>query len=436
VKGTPNIGDNDVFYGDNGGTLTITIAGGAGSTNYTVDLTCDPPGRIDFASSSVTLAGGASQTVALSGRSIGDATITATEHYSAASSASKVAHVIPKVAKIEYQLAGSDDWRLARRPITVPVGATVAFKAIPLPSTGTFPSGEPIWSGTSGASGTGDTTTVQFNTASPAGTSYTVTATCGNSVTMYVICVNVQLITRTEASTPDGSPSSRTTVGVGEIVDVTLTPTSLGHVTWSLAGGGELSATKGNPIEFTAPGQAANPCTITANCAGLSWTVPFNVIPPAGETATVSSINSYLIGTQGVGFVLAITVTPTNVSFHNVSIKEQKGTRSNITGVFKSHPTKNIHHPNIHFTLLDVNNQWSDTLWCQGYPANEWSLGHMDWTIPVRWAVNPIPTAPGSEGIPDRTETFDMAPDGTTTLSKLGRTVSRSPSQTTGVQLQ
>lgn len=73
-------------------------------------------------------------------------------------------------------------------------GTSVTFKAIPDPCDASWPSGKPIWGGTSGASGTGETKNVTFNTKSSSPTDYkTVTATCGNTVTANVIVCEVEV---------------------------------------------------------------------------------------------------------------------------------------------------------------------------------------------------------------------------------------------------
>ena len=56
----PGPADNYVAYGGTK-TLTVTVQGGSGSTNYTVGLSCSgngtPAGNVTFSSSSVTVAG-------------------------------------------------------------------------------------------------------------------------------------------------------------------------------------------------------------------------------------------------------------------------------------------------------------------------------------------------------------------------------------------
>jgi hypothetical protein len=62
------------------------------------------------------------------------------------------------------------------------VGHSVSFQAVPTPNGSGWPAGWPVWSGSSGASGTGPTCSVTFSTLSSSTSNYyTVTATCGNT---------------------------------------------------------------------------------------------------------------------------------------------------------------------------------------------------------------------------------------------------------------
>ena len=56
----------------------------------------------------------------------------------------------------------------------------------------------------------------------------------------------VKVKTETVATTP--ADRKRVKLGVGEKVTLTLQPTALTPVTWSVTGSGTLSATSGNPI--------------------------------------------------------------------------------------------------------------------------------------------------------------------------------------------
>src|SRR5262249_5219006 len=71
---------------------------------------------------------------------------------------------VVSVEKIQYQ--SDSTFTDISGNLYVLKGTSVTFKAVPEPSGASWPSGKPVWGGTAGASGTGDTTSVTFNTAS------------------------------------------------------------------------------------------------------------------------------------------------------------------------------------------------------------------------------------------------------------------------------
>lgn len=166
--------------------------------------------------------------------------LTVTDNEGMTHSTSCKVYVI-KVDKIQYDDpdTGYTDIQF---PIYVYKGTTVTFKAIPDPSDASWPSGKPVWGGSSGASGTGSTTQVTFDTLSSSTTDYkTVTATCGNTVTANVIVYKWLNVTTPQDNFLGGSPSR---YGVYEKVDLTceieppgLTGTQVGGLRWSIQSG-------------------------------------------------------------------------------------------------------------------------------------------------------------------------------------------------------
>ena len=89
----------------------------------------------------------------------------------------------------------SGTWNDINGDIYVLKGESLSFKAFPNPTEG-WPKDKPVWSGTSGASGTGETKSVSFGTTSTSTTDYkTVVATCGTSTkTANVIVFDAEII--------------------------------------------------------------------------------------------------------------------------------------------------------------------------------------------------------------------------------------------------
>ena len=196
--------------GDNGGTLKVTLAGETSGTQYDITLSARPNpvegqtgGAVDLATSSVTLGSGGSEQVSLSGRAPGDVKILA--YGSGLSEVAVDATVVYPIKEIQWEWPGNDShWSKGSGStkvtdtVYVPLGATVTFKAIPDPANAAWPSGVPLWSGSTEAAGTGPTISATFNTLERS----TVTATCGTSYkTVTVIPMDIVLVSlRSESS--------------------------------------------------------------------------------------------------------------------------------------------------------------------------------------------------------------------------------------------
>lgn len=121
------------------------------------------------------------------------------------------------------------------------------IQALPTPANRQFPRGRPVWSGTSGASGTGQTTSVTFNTASSSTSDFkTVIATAGNSMT-----VNAIVYELTGTFTPEIVFTGRSLTRFGIEENITLGFTATPSLTASQIGG--LQWRLRHPERATAP---------------------------------------------------------------------------------------------------------------------------------------------------------------------------------------
>ncbi len=125
----PGPADNYVAYGGTK-TLTVTVQGGSGSTNYTVGLSCSgngtPAGNVTFSSSSVTVAGGGgSQTLSISGQTTGYVTITGTASNAATGT------VNGAVVQVDIQRNGAT---ISGETTSVMVGQHIVLKGFPQPA--------------------------------------------------------------------------------------------------------------------------------------------------------------------------------------------------------------------------------------------------------------------------------------------------------------
>lgn len=210
----------------------------------------------------------------------------------------------------------------------------------------------------------------------------------------------------------------RTTIGVGEIVNFGGMPPK---TKWA-ASAGSLSVNTGSSTTFTAPNNAAN-ATITMTIGKLTKTITFNVVEPSGyDHANVTATNHYTIGTAGAGMTLSIYIAPTSVSFVKVSIMEIGLDASNVSGYFTNFPAQQLHHSSDIWVPLDSNNLFGDNANASGYPP-VWTSGSFTWNIPVKWSVQ-------GSGVTNSmkngwSQVFSIDPLGTMTVTKFGRSVTR-----------
>jgi len=252
-----------------------------------------------------------------------------TNHYSKSASVT----VTAGIDRIQYQ-SGSD-FVDVEGTLYVLNGTTVTFKAIPKPENATFPSGKPVWSGTSGISGTGQTKSVTFNTTSTSSTDYkTVIATAGVSIT-----VNVVVIELTGVLTPDDNFAGHSTTrfGIHEHLTLgfTVTPTGLtaeqiGGLQWQkTSGSGELANA---PTNGTGSFNVADsPGSATLQLKLLQG--PSKESGPVSNLTVVAPSDGYVLKQplSGIrhfqnywscGFLGNVYVLPNDVSFYNLFFRE------------------------------------------------------------------------------------------------------------------
>lgn len=144
----------------------------------------------------------------------------------------------------------------------------------------------------------------------------------------------IKLESQTDATIP--SNRTRTKLGVGETVKLTLQPSSLAAVSWSLTGKGTLTSRAGNPITYTAYERAVPAPSITATYKGVSQSVSFTIVEPSAVVIRQKDGTGiwHVYGRPFCGFKGWMYLTPADVSFENVEIFEGSATAS-CTGYFE-----------------------------------------------------------------------------------------------------
>jgi hypothetical protein len=120
-----------------------------------------------------------------------------------------------RVQKIQYYDRDAG-WTDVSGTLYVYKGDSIKFKAIKSSDNVPWPSGKPVWGGSSGVSGTGEITAITFSTKSTSGADYkTVTAECCNTVTVNVIVCEVE-VTDIKFNHDDPSPGHYAAINIKE----------------------------------------------------------------------------------------------------------------------------------------------------------------------------------------------------------------------------
>jgi hypothetical protein len=285
-----------------------------------------------------------------------------------------------------------------------------------------FGSADPSSSSSSSASATlGDACSGQVTTVT-----FTVTDASGATDTDNVDVTVPDIQSTTESSAPDGTDNSRDTIGVGEKVDMAITPAGL-NPTWSTSQNGTIQ-TPGDPDNATlTAGDTSGQITVTAYIQGFTLTNSFNVVVPSSLTAT----KAYGYSTIGSTWqIIQVKVHPENVSFDNVYWSEDTCPASKVSGYFWDLHIKTInnldHDPQNNGTYqpsyIPFNqNIVSDMDKAVGLPPT-YEDGYMEWKIPTSWITTDDYNTGNSRTPFDQspvTQSFSMASTGIITISKL-----------------
>jgi hypothetical protein len=230
---------------------------------------------------------------------------------------------------------------------------------------------------------------------------------------------------KTQLDAPDGSPKTRTVIGVGE--RVTLKANKL--VSWKATGGDPTSAAPKGQLSWQAP-RFKGDAEITAEMVDKTQTakLAFSVVEPSSTTAKKEKELGYPAGRQGVGMKLQFIFGPSNVSFGGVEMRELSGPASDIKGYYEHEGMPHQHDATPKFYAIGANNQLAgetrDTAAQQGMDP-PWDKGSFHWQIPNEFRAD-------EEASPKTfafvTQEFVMADDtGTTTVSKGGASATRKP---------
>jgi len=331
-------------------------------------------------------------------------------NYSTAwSDSDEVTVTVVGVDKLQYE--DGENYVDVSGTLYVLVGTTVNFKAISTPSNAAWPSGKPTWGGSSGASGSGATKAVTFNTVSEStGDFKTVTVTCGNTVTANVVVFD---ITPTLFPVADFEDRSYTEFGLKEdiLLDYTSTPSlsesQIGSLEWSIeSGSGDLIDNDDGTGMFTVsttPGVFTLAITrISGPGSGGSNAKRFQAGNGKGPTDIYNKDvpNSsiwHVKGKASVGFVAYTHFEPKDVSFGNLTFAEG-GDAGDGEGCLAFKDDENHPHtPSWRGIMVPVKPEGSrvtrkDLIKTGEYDPPFQNGGTFKWTIPMYWSDKVVGT--------------------------------------------
>jgi hypothetical protein len=245
---------------------------------------------------------------------------------------------------------------------------------------------------------------------------------------------------------PCPTNTHRLTIGVGELVDISLDPPlpplappydADSLITWHTTAG-SLSKWHGNTTVLTAPSNATM-ATVTMNYYGVThvkYVTNFTVIEPANVVRAVTVGRSYFdIGQSGAGMHITPYVGPTNVSFYRVQLMEVGQDASSIRGYFSQWTPQQLAHNDARHA-----NQWfqlgPDNTWPSGYDwatsdvyLQPWSAGGFTWIIPAKWKIGSGQTNDLANGW---TQVYTIDAAGTVTITKFQHVVTRHTTENYG----
>ena len=324
--------------------------------------------------------------------------------------------VVVIVGDIQYN-DPQNGWTSVSGPLYDLKGNSITLKAIPMPTDASFPSGYPTWGGSSGASGTGATTTVSPSTLSASTTDYkTITASCGNIDSSNMVVFDlVPQATPTDNTVPNHNSSH---IGVGEKLNLsytTLPPglgsAQIGNVSWSISGDGAFTSL--SPYQYqagiTGGGVTLTLKIMTGSSAGGSRTLTELIFAPTlAYQVNKDGTIYHNKGTASVGFCGWYCISPNDVSFANVQVRETDCTPSTATGSMSGYSVyyhmggKNGPPVVAPWDNLTFDNSLSAPSWravdydqsgfqkpadTANYPSTGYGTGEADWQIPFSFHV-------------------------------------------------
>jgi len=239
---------------------------------------------------------------------------------------------------------------------------------------------------------------------------------------------------RATVHAPDGTPDSRTTIGVCETIAFDVGGRAMD---WSADSGWPAARRGRTTFEWAAPERAqTSMITATDPATGGSCSLGLEVIAPSGTRLQNVNELTYPIGSAGAGMQLTVTVLPRRVNFGWIAIREDSGEALDVQGYFSGRPAADLrHNATPDFERIGWNNMLAPNAAgeAQGDTAGTragtlpppWSAGSYRWVIPTRYRCSN--STHGGFVFTRVNQRFAMENDGTMIVTKGGERVERTP---------
>ena len=260
----------------------------------------------------------------------------------------------------------------------------------------------------------------------------------GSDSTASASATSVQLVVTPEHLFPS-SLVNRHVFGVCETATCQFFPERLSNVSWQFTGNILDLETRGSLQKFQYlldPGDA----TLTFTYASVIYPVQTQCVVPTAIVCTnppeLLTYNTPIGHAGGVGMRLCLTLSPSNVSFIGLRLKEVATSDGVATGYF-AHPDFSGWRSHTHVQganrviSVGVENNFFDTAAIEGScpPLSEaggWSVGDISWTIPVVWREpSDFSVSRGYQNLSTERQMFTIDAEGTVGVEKFNRRVAR-----------
>jgi hypothetical protein len=233
---------------------------------------------------------------------------------------------------------------------------------------------------------------------------------------------------RSTVHAPDGTADTRRKIGVCETIRFTVGGQA---ANWSVNDGWPRARNGRSVFDWAAPEQPGTySINATVPATGRTCSLDMTVVAPASLRMRRQNVMAFAAGSAGAGMRLLVRVFPRDVNFGWVSLLEDPGPASGVTGYFLARQTAGAdlrHHPNLNFVRFG----WNNTICCDtaallsaGAPA-PWAAGRFFWRIPNRYRCA---NSTGTGHVFTHTfQRFAIDAAGRVTITKPGASVARSP---------